>query len=97
MSVTRFTLYVSDPAPVFRWLAEHGGHHVVRQQATQFTPGWNVKVALGDASIAELFRIRWADDLLTLENQRKAIAAHRLWSAEKRSPDKLSTSTDIDG
>jgi hypothetical protein len=78
MSVTQFALFVSDPEPVSRWLAEHCGSHVVRNQARQLKQGWNVKVALDDSSLSEMFRLRWADNLITFDNQRKWLAERKL-------------------
>lgn len=84
MAVTRFRLYVDDPEPVFQWLAEHGGENVVRKKATLILPGWNVKVALSDASLSEAFKLKWANDLLTLENQMKWLAQRRALSPTRR-------------
>ncbi len=78
MSVTLFALFVSNSDSVFRWLAEHGGDHVVRKHARCFERGWTMKVTLDDPSLSEMFKSRWASDLLTLDNHRKWMADGRL-------------------
>jgi hypothetical protein len=72
MAVTLFTLFVADPEPVYAWLAQHGGDHVIRKQAKKLpAEGWNMKVALGEPELCERFRTRWADALVTFDNMRK--------------------------
>jgi len=68
MSVRRFNLLVEDPEPVFAWLAEHGGTHVVRQQAGSAVGSvWLVKVALDDLEVAGRFEACWKHSTATLQ------------------------------
>lgn len=71
MSVRRFTLLVENPEPVFAWLAEHGGGHVVRQQASSAVGSvWLVKVALDNPGVADKFQACWEHATATMERHR---------------------------
>ncbi len=67
----RFTLLVEDPGLVFAWLAEHGGDHVVRQQA-HLTVGqvWLVKVAFDYPHVAATFGVHWEHATASMERHR---------------------------
>lgn len=78
MGVKLFTLLVDDPEPVFAWLVEHCGNHVVRRQAGQAGSGWWVKIALDDPGSVDAFKARWEHAVATLENHRKMLKQSRL-------------------
>jgi hypothetical protein len=75
MKVTLFTLFVSDPEPVFAWLIRYGEGHIVRKVARRHPSGsgWAMKLALDDDHVSDAFRSHWADDLVTLENHRRMV------------------------